>query len=125
MILLDAVIINGRQYSFGRTEPMGIRIALIDTGTGTIKMPLTDFNRIGESIPGAKINTTPEGSYISADCNTQLNFFLTFGGVNYRIDRKDLLYGSIGNNMCVFKLVCSADARVEREWILGVPFLQN
>src|SRR5207245_1431176 len=75
MILLNAVIINGRQYSFGRREPMGERRAVIDSGTSTILMPLADLNRIRESIPGAIIDTTPYDSYISADCNTQLNFF--------------------------------------------------
>ena len=100
---MNAVIINGRQYNFGSSGP---RNALIDTGVPLILIPLMDLTQIRDSLPGVSIHPIGGSDDIFtliARCTAQTDLSLTFGGVSYRIDPRDLRGQSLGNNWCIIK----------------------
>ncbi|CAG8814139.1 7414_t:CDS:2, partial [Gigaspora rosea] len=76
---LDDVIINGKKLGIKRT-------IVLDTGSPNIFIPPEDFTTINKLIPGAKLL----GEYYMFPCNTNANVSFIIGGVEYKINSKDL-----------------------------------
>ena len=71
------------------------RTAILDTGTSLMIVPQSDANAVHAVIPGAKSDS--QGGYI-IPCTTTTVVSLTFGGQDFEIDPRDLLFAPVDPN---------------------------
>ncbi|CAG8597293.1 11948_t:CDS:2 [Dentiscutata heterogama] len=75
------------------------KLALIDTGITTMLIPPNDAEAIHEQIPGFEYDSQ-DGVYI-IPCDTTAIVSLKFGGVDYEIPSRDLIFLRISSTQCV------------------------
>ncbi|CAG8683561.1 6543_t:CDS:1, partial [Gigaspora rosea] len=113
-INLEDVTVNGHSLKFSRD-------AIIDTGAAFITIPQDDAAAIHKKIPGFKFNNKT-GHYV-IPCNTKAVVSLKFGGVNYNISHRDLIFLPITGTQCISGIKLSQDPR--NFWIVGQTFLRG
>ncbi|KAJ7039581.1 acid protease [Mycena alexandri] len=85
--VLDGITVNGASLTLLGTH------AIMDTGTSLLVAPKQDAAAIHAKIPGAKLQNS--GQY-SVPCNTAASVALKFGGKEFAINPKDLVFASGG-----------------------------
>lgn len=113
------VSVNGQDLGLqGRT-------AILDTGTTLIIAPEADAAAVHQAIPGAK--SDGQGGF-TIPCTTTASVALTFGGQDFAIDPRDLLFAPVDPNDltgdCVSG-ISSGNIGGATEWLVGDVFLKN
>lgn len=78
------------------------RTATIDTGSSSIIVPLNDVEDIYAKIPNSN---TEDGRRYTIPCEINIAISLTFGGVNWNVDRGDFVIQSENENVCFGAIV--------------------
>lgn len=129
---IDNVSTNGfweaaiDQISVGGTS-LGLngRTAILDTGTTLIVAPQIDADAVHAQIPGSK--SDGQGGY-TIPCTTTKQVAFTFGGVEFPIDTRDMLFvPEDPNNLlgqCV-SAISAGNVGQNNEWLVGATFLKN
>jgi Eukaryotic aspartyl protease len=115
---IDAVSVNGTNLNLaGRT-------AILDTGTTLLVVPLPDAQAIHKAIPGAQED---KGTFV-LPCTTTTSLALTFGGRDFPIDPRDLVFAPLDPNnptgTCVSG-ISAGQVGGPNEWLAGDVFLKN
>jgi hypothetical protein len=101
------------------------RTAILDTGTTLIIAPPADAAAVHAAIPGAQ--SDGQGGF-TIPCTTTASVALTFGGQEFAIDPRDLLFAPVDpNNLtgdCVSG-ISSGQIGGATEWLVGDVFLKN
>ncbi|KAJ7220032.1 acid protease [Mycena pura] len=111
---LGGVSVNGGDVSINST------VALMDTGTSLLIAPAADAAAIHAKIPGAILQDS--GSY-TIPCDTTASVSLKFGGKQFEINPKDLLFASSGRTTgaCTSGIGSFDDTK----FLVGDTFLKN
>ncbi|BGP20673.1 hypothetical protein JCM10213v2_008836 [Rhodosporidiobolus nylandii] len=100
------------------------RTAILDTGTTLMIAPRADAEAIHAAIPGAR----PDGQGgFTLPCTTTAVLSLSFGGVAFPIQPRDLTFLPLSDNLngdCVSS-ISSGDVGGQGEWLVGAAFLKN
>ncbi|KAF7301321.1 Acid protease [Mycena indigotica] len=113
IIPLEGVSVDGQSVAVNSTE------ALMDNGTTLLVVPTADAVALHSQIPGAK----QQGSgQFSIPCDTTTNVSLRFGGRDFAIDPKDLVFASRGRKTgdCTSGIGSFDDDK----WLVGDTFLK-
>ncbi|KAN0064933.1 hypothetical protein ACQY0O_001990 [Thecaphora frezii] len=109
----------------GRDLKLRERTAILDTGTSLIVAPEADARALHAAIPGAKADG--QGGY-TIPCTTTDRVALSFGGRQFDIDPRDLLFLPVDENDlegdCV-SAVSAGDVGEKNQWLVGATFLKN
>ncbi|CAG8665279.1 9071_t:CDS:2 [Racocetra persica] len=97
--------------------------AIIDTGTSVIFAPPNDTAAIHEKIPGAVFNS--QNNIYIIPCNTTAIVSLRFGGVDYAIPSRDLIFLPRTGTDCISAIIPSEFSPTADVWIVGQTFLKN
>ncbi|KAJ1033039.1 hypothetical protein NDA16_000318 [Ustilago loliicola] len=116
---IDAITVDGTDLDLpGRT-------AILDTGTTLIVAPEADADAVHAKIPGSK-SDGQGGSTIPCTTTKQLSF--TFGGQEFPVDTRDLLFLPVDQNDlmgdCV-SAISAGNVGQKNEWLVGATFLKN
>ncbi|SPO25886.1 related to extracellular aspartic proteinase [Ustilago trichophora] len=116
---IDQISVGGANLNLkGRT-------AILDTGTTLIVAPESDADALHAQIPGAK--SDGQGGY-TMPCTTTKQVAFTFGGVEFPIDTRDMLFVPVDpDNLkgeCV-SAISSGNVGQRNEWLVGATFLKN
>ncbi|KAK0548188.1 hypothetical protein OC846_004578 [Tilletia horrida] len=116
---MDAVSFNGKDLGLkGRT-------AILDTGTTLIVAPRRDADAVHAAIPGSR--SDGQGGYY-IPCTTNQSLALTFGGVSFSIDPRDMLFLPVDQNNlqgdCI-SAISSGQVGQQNEWLVGAVWLKN
>ncbi|CBQ72960.1 related to extracellular aspartic proteinase [Sporisorium reilianum SRZ2] len=116
---IDAVSVGGADLGLqGRT-------AILDTGTTLIVAPQADADVVHAKIKGSK--SDGQGGY-TIPCTTTAQVALTFGGVQFPIDTRDMLFLPVDSNDlegdCV-SAISAGNVGQKNEWLVGATFLKN
>lgn len=110
---MSSVSVNGQDLGLqGRT-------AILDTGTTLVIAPDADAAAVHQAIPGAQ--SDGQGGF-TIPCTTNASVALTFGGQQFAIDTRDLLFAPVDpNNLtgdCVSG-ISSGDIGGATEWLVS------
>ncbi|KAK0522991.1 hypothetical protein OC835_006393 [Tilletia horrida] len=109
----------------GRDLGMQGRTAILDTGTTLIVAPKKDADAVHAAIPGSK--SDGQGGYY-IPCTTTESLALTFGGISFPIDPRDMLFLPVDQNNlqgdCI-SAISSGQVGQENEWLVGAVWLKN
>ncbi|ETS64832.1 hypothetical protein PaG_00800 [Moesziomyces aphidis] len=116
---MDKITVGGKDLGLdGRT-------AILDTGTTLIVAPEQDADAVHAQIPGAK--SDGQGGY-TIPCTTTKQVALTFGGVDFPIDTRDMLFLPVdADNLlgdCI-SAISAGNVGQRNEWLVGATFLKN
>lgn len=116
---IDTVSVSGKDLGLdGRT-------AILDTGTTLIVAPPADADTLHAAIPGSK--SDGQGGY-TIPCTTTAQVSLTFGGIQFPIDTRDMLFVPVDagdlTGDCV-SAVSAGNVGQNNEWLVGATFLKN
>jgi hypothetical protein len=104
---------------------LGPRSAILDTGTTLIVAPEADATAVHIAIPGAK--SDGKGGFV-IPCTTSTQVSLTFGGREFTIDSRDLIFAPVdANNLqgdCISGIT-SGSIGGDTQWLVGDVFLKN
>ncbi|SPO37545.1 related to extracellular aspartic proteinase [Pseudozyma flocculosa] len=114
------------RISFGGKDlGMDGRTAILDTGTSLIVAPQSDADALHAAIEGSKPDG--QGGY-TIPCTTTASVSLTFGGREFGIDPRDLIFLPVDADDllgdCV-SAVSAGDVGGKNEWLVGAAFLKN
>ncbi|RIB14126.1 aspartic peptidase domain-containing protein, partial [Gigaspora rosea] len=115
VISLKGANVNKHPLKFSRE-------AVIDTGTTLLIIPADDAAAVHKQIPGSKFD--PSAIAYIIPCNTAAVVSLKFGGVNYKIPSKDLIFDKKSKNQCLSSIIPVADPSWDF-WLVGQTFLKN
>ncbi|KAE8214677.1 hypothetical protein CF327_g1951 [Tilletia walkeri] len=103
----------------GRDLGMSGRTAILDTGTTLIVAPKKDADAVHAAIPGSK--SDGQGGYY-IPCTTTQSLALTFGGVTFPIDPRDMLFLPVDQTNlqgdCI-SAISSGQVGQKDEWLKG------
>jgi len=109
----------------GRDLGLAGRTAILDTGTTLIVAPKRDADAVHAAIPGSK--SDGQGGYY-IPCTTRQSLSLTFGGEEFPIDPRDMLFLPVDQNNlegdCI-SAISSGQVGQENEWLVGAVWLKN
>ncbi|KAE8225421.1 hypothetical protein CF319_g1829 [Tilletia indica] len=109
----------------GRDLGMSGRTAILDTGTTLIVAPKKDADAVHAAIPGSK--SDGQGGYY-IPCTTTQSLALTFGGVTFPIDPRDMLFLPVDQTNlqgdCI-SAISSGQVGQKDEWLVGAVWLKN
>ncbi|CAD6907031.1 unnamed protein product [Tilletia controversa] len=109
----------------GRDLGLSGRTAILDTGTTLIVAPKKDADAVHAAIPGSK--SDGQGGYY-IPCTTTQSLALTFGGVTFPIDPRDMLFLPVDQTNlqgdCI-SAISSGQVGQEEEWLVGAVWLKN
>lgn len=116
---IDSVTVSGTSLGLkGRT-------AILDTGTTLIVAPQSDADALHAKIEGSK--SDGQGGY-TIPCTTTAQVALTFGGKEFPIDTRDMLFLPVdADNLtgdCV-SAISAGNVGQNNEWLVGATFLKN
>lgn len=101
------------------------RTAILDTGTTLIVAPESDADAVHAKIPGAK--SDGQGGY-TIPCTTTKQLSFTFGGIQFPIDTRDMLFLPVNpddlTGECV-SAISAGNVGQNNEWLVGATFLKN
>ncbi|CAG8587062.1 41323_t:CDS:1 [Gigaspora margarita] len=117
LILLDGAIVNKNPTLFA------VRPAIIDTGTTLLIIPSKDAAELHKQIPGSEFDSQ-DGVYI-IPCDTTAVVSLIFGGVEYKIPPRDLIFLPISGTQCVSAILPVDLFPPLPIWLVGQAFLKN
>ncbi|CAG8495295.1 4812_t:CDS:1 [Dentiscutata erythropus] len=99
------------------------RPAIIDTGTTLLMIPPDDAAAIHKQIPGSEYDS--QDSIYIIPCNTTAVVSLNFGGVEYNIPPRDLIFSPISGTQCVSSIIPAYILEPLPIWLCGQTFLKN
>ncbi|KAJ9479187.1 putative Saccharopepsin (putative) [Pseudozyma hubeiensis] len=116
---IDQISVSGNDLGLsGRT-------AILDTGTTLIVAPQSDADAVHAQIKGSK--SDGQGGY-TIPCTTTDQVALTFGGTQFPIDTRDMLFLPVDANDltgdCV-SAISAGNVGQQNEWLVGATFLKN
>ena len=116
---IDAVSVSGTSLGLkGRT-------AILDTGTTLIVAPQSDADAVHAQIKGSK--SDGQGGY-TIPCTTTAQVAFTFGGVEFPIDTRDMLFHPVDSDNldgdCA-SAISAGNVGQKNEWLVGATFLKN
>jgi len=116
---MGAITMNGQDLNLnGRT-------AILDTGTTLIIAPTADAEAVHAAIPGAQ--SDGQGGF-TIPCTSSAQLALNFGGQDFQVDPRDLLFSPVNPNDptgdCVSG-ISSGQIGGATEWLVGDVFLKN
>lgn len=116
---IDAVSVSGTNLGLnGRT-------AILDTGTTLIVAPQADADAVHAQIKGSK--SDGQGGY-TIPCTTTAQVAFTFGGVEFPIDTRDMLFLPVDSDNldgdCT-SAISAGNVGQKNEWLVGATFLKN
>lgn len=116
---IDAISVGGTALDLqGRT-------AILDTGTTLIVAPEADADAVHAQIPG--VQSDGQGGY-TIPCTITKQLVFTFGGKEFPIDTRDLLFVPVDQNDllgdCV-SAISAGNVGQANEWLVGATFLKN
>ncbi|GAC94131.1 endopeptidase [Pseudozyma hubeiensis SY62] len=116
---IDQISVSGNDLGLsGRT-------AILDTGTTLIVAPQSDADALHAKIKGSK--SDGQGGY-TIPCTTTDQVALTFGGTQFPIDTRDMLFLPVDANDltgdCV-SAISAGNVGQKNEWLVGATFLKN
>jgi len=104
----------------GNAKKAAVNTAIIDTGTSLLVVSSSDAAAIHSQIAGAA--ELSDGSFVFP-CGSQIpSMSLTFGGQDYPIDPKDMVFGQVDRNTCVSGVQSGGQAPF---WIVGDTWLKS
>lgn len=116
---IDAISVGGTNLGLSG------RMAILDTGTTLIVAPPADADAVHAQIPGAQ--SDGQGGY-TIPCTTTKQVAFTFGGVEFPIDTRDMLFVPVDDNdlmgQCV-SAISAGNVGQQNEWLVGATFLKN
>ncbi|CAG8734717.1 17862_t:CDS:1, partial [Racocetra persica] len=98
-------------------------IAIIDTGTTIIIAPPNDTAAIHKQIPGAVFDS--QNNMYTIPCNTTTILSLRFGGVDYPIPSRDLIFLPVTGTDCLSAIMPLDVVPNVDVWVVGDTFLKN
>ncbi|CAG8726467.1 13729_t:CDS:1 [Dentiscutata erythropus] len=116
-IKLDDAKVNSSPLSFSG------KIAVIDTGTTLMLIPPKDAAAIHSQISNFEYDSQ-YGVYI-IPCDTTAVVSLEFGGVDYKIPSRDLIFLPISSTQCVSSILPVAVFGDPDAWLVGQTFIKN
>ncbi|CAG8850746.1 12132_t:CDS:1, partial [Gigaspora margarita] len=93
---LEDANINNQSLSF-------LRMQLLTLGSALLLIPADDVIPIHKQIPGSKIYS--EQFIYIIPCNTTAVVSLKFGGVDYKIPSRDLIFDKLSNTKCILSII--------------------
>ncbi|THV02840.1 acid protease [Dendrothele bispora CBS 962.96] len=118
---MDGMKVNG--HDMGWTN----RSLVMDTGTTLLIIPEDDSNAIHERITGARLETS-SGAWI-VPCHTNTSISLTFAGVEFPIDSRDIAWNPIDQKNpeveCYSGIHGGSFGLEPTHWLAGDTFLKN
>jgi len=106
----------------GNDMGMTNRTAILDTGTSLILVPPEDAIKIHNAIPGSQ----QAANGFTIPCNTQTVVSLTFGGVSFSIDPRDLVQLPLdGTGVQCTSGIAGGSVGGPSELLVGDVFLKN
>jgi hypothetical protein len=109
----------------GNDIGLGDRTAVLDTGTSLIVAPEADATAVHIAIPGAK--SDGNGGFV-IPCTTDTQVALTFGGQEFTIDSRDLIFAPVDPSNLTgdcFSGLTSGNFGTPTQWLVGDVFLKN
>jgi len=117
---MDAVTVGKKQLT-----QLQNRTAILDTGTTLIIAPDADAKAVHDAIPGSQ--SDGQGGF-TIPCTTTTQVAITFGGVSFAIDSRDLVTDPVDPSQpkgdCVSG-ISAGSVGGPNEWLLGDVFLKN
>ncbi|KAF4571463.1 hypothetical protein EYR36_008800 [Pleurotus pulmonarius] len=117
--VMDKITVNGADTRLTR------RTAILDTGTTLILAPDADARALHQAIPGAR--SDGQGGFI-IPCTTNATIALTFGGREFSIDPRDLVFAPLNLNDPTgdcFSGITSGSIGGANQWLVGDVFLKS
>ncbi|KAL0954620.1 hypothetical protein HGRIS_003578 [Hohenbuehelia grisea] len=114
---MDKITLDGQELDFaGRT-------AILDTGTTLIIAPPADARSLHQAIPGAR--QFDQDSF-TVPCNTTAKIGLTFGGREFTIDPRDLVFAPLNSASgdCLSG-ISAGTIGGDNQWLVGDTFLKS
>ncbi|TFY67049.1 hypothetical protein EVG20_g4084 [Dentipellis fragilis] len=117
------VPVTGAKVNGAPIPAIGNRVAVLDTATSQIIMPLQDAGFINQQL-GALMDASTRKFYIP--CNTNLQLSLTIANQDWAIDSRDLvdLRDMRPNGFCI-SMIQGGAANFQGAWLLGATFMKN
>ncbi|CAG8832558.1 7760_t:CDS:1, partial [Gigaspora margarita] len=116
-INLDDASVDGKSLSFSGKS------ATIDTGTSVLFIPPNDAKAIHDKIPDSEYDDQ-NGFYI-IPCDTTAVVSLKFGGVDYKIPARDLIWSPISGTQCISSIMPLELDNDPDSWLVGQTFIKN
>ncbi|KDQ25139.1 hypothetical protein PLEOSDRAFT_46446 [Pleurotus ostreatus PC15] len=116
---MDKITVDGADTRLTR------RTAILDTGTTLILAPDADARALHQAIPGAR--SDGQGGFI-IPCTTNATIALTFGGREFTIDPRDLVFAPLNLNDPTgdcFSGITSGSIGGANQWLVGDVFLKS
>ncbi|ESK92322.1 aspartic peptidase a1 [Moniliophthora roreri MCA 2997] len=111
----DNSTVDGKDTGIGRRE------ALLDTGTTLFAAPRADVEKIHSLIDGT---STDEFGRFHVPCDTNATVALSFGGLSFEIDSRDLVFANLGDGDCLSG-IGTVEGLANNSWLVGDTFLKN
>ncbi|RIB14472.1 aspartic peptidase domain-containing protein, partial [Gigaspora rosea] len=116
LINLDDASVDSKSLSFSGKS------ALIDTGTTNMIIPPDDAKAIHDKIPESEFDS--QSNLYIIPCDTTAVVSLKFGGVDYEIPARDLIYLPISGTQCLSSIM-PGEIFGPNLWLVGQTFIKN
>ncbi|RIB13035.1 aspartic peptidase domain-containing protein, partial [Gigaspora rosea] len=116
-INLDDASVDGKSLSFSGKS------ATIDTGTTNLLIPPDDAKAIHDKIPNSEFDS--QNVVYIIPCDTTAVVSLKFGGVDYKIPARDLIWLPISGTQCISTIIPLELDNDPDSWLVGQAFIKN